>query len=363
MRSIVSRTMSGMCTYVVGRDLAGDAGEPGRDQRLAGDARRGVVGEIASRTASEIASATLSGWPSVTDSDVNSRLDRASACDQHGTRRFSPAYASRATRTQERSVAECGDEALRSSAPPWRPSAAASASPLRCAAATEMLRTIRFTSGTERGATLSCRTPESDERERHERLRRHLAADGADRGRAVGGEAIVRLIRRSTAGCSGVNRDARFALPRSTASVYCTRSLVPMLKNDDVVDEACRRRPPRPASRSSRRAARRARNSAPRAVELGRAASSSSVRAWRTSSTRDDQRQHDADVAVHRGAQQRAQLPLEQLRLVEAHPDRAPAEERIRLRSGYPPTGSLSPPTSNVRMTPACPPNASTTRA
>ena len=46
---------------------------------------------------------------------------------------------------------------------------------------------------------------------------------------------------------------------------------------------------------------------------------------------RDDERQHDAHVAVHRGAQQRAQLRLEQLGLVEAHPDRAPAEERIRL--------------------------------
>ena len=41
----------------------------------------------------------------------------------------------------------------------------------------------------------------------------------------------VRLMSRSTAGCSGVNRDARFTLPRSTASVYCTRSFVPTLKN------------------------------------------------------------------------------------------------------------------------------------
>ena len=46
---------------------------------------------------------------------------------------------------------------------------------------------------------------------------------------------------------------------------------------------------------------------------------------------RDDERKHDADVAVHRRAQQRAKLRLEQLGLVEAHPDRAPAEERIRI--------------------------------
>src|SRR5664279_6627834 len=37
---------------------------------------------------------------------------------------------------------------------------------------------------------------------------------------------------RSTAGCSGVKRGARFAFPRSIASVYCVRSFVPMLKND-----------------------------------------------------------------------------------------------------------------------------------
>ena len=44
------------------RDLAGDAGEAGRDERLAGDARlRDRRSRIASSTASEIASATLSG--------------------------------------------------------------------------------------------------------------------------------------------------------------------------------------------------------------------------------------------------------------------------------------------------------------
>ena len=45
----------------------------------------------------------------------------------------------------------------------------------------------------------------------------------------------------------------------------------------------------------------------------------------------DDEREHDAHVAVLGGAQQRAQLSLEQLRLVETHPDSAPAEERIRV--------------------------------
>ena len=34
-----------MSTYVVGRDLAGDDDEARRDQRLAGDAPLGVVGE------------------------------------------------------------------------------------------------------------------------------------------------------------------------------------------------------------------------------------------------------------------------------------------------------------------------------
>jgi hypothetical protein len=52
------------------RDLTGDDGEPGGDQRLAGHTRRGSSLRMASRTASEIWSAILSGCPSVTDSDV-----------------------------------------------------------------------------------------------------------------------------------------------------------------------------------------------------------------------------------------------------------------------------------------------------
>ena len=40
----------------------------------------------------------------------------------------------------------------------------------------------------------------------------------------------LRSISASTAGCSGSKRCATRSLPRSTASVYCVRSLVPMLK-------------------------------------------------------------------------------------------------------------------------------------
>src|SRR2546423_1787461 len=47
---------------------------------------------------------------------------------------------------------------------------------------------------------------------------------------------------------------------------------------------------------------------------------------------RDDQREHDANIAVHCRSQQCPKLSLEQLRLIEAHPDGTPAEERIRIR-------------------------------
>jgi len=53
-----------------GGDLAGDHDQAGGEQRLASDARVRVLREAASRTASEIWSAILSGWPSVTDSEV-----------------------------------------------------------------------------------------------------------------------------------------------------------------------------------------------------------------------------------------------------------------------------------------------------
>ena len=43
----------------------------------------------------------------------------------------------------------------------------------------------------------------------------------------------------------------------------------------------------------------------------------------------DDEGKHDSDIAVHRCPEQRAELRLEQLWLVQAHSDRAPAEEGI----------------------------------
>ena len=67
----------------LGGDLAGDDDEPGRDQRLAGDAPWGSSARTASSTESEIWSAILSGWPSVTDSEVkeNERFGMAVRLD------------------------------------------------------------------------------------------------------------------------------------------------------------------------------------------------------------------------------------------------------------------------------------------
>src|SRR5437762_5353577 len=45
----------------------------------------------------------------------------------------------------------------------------------------------------------------------------------------------------------------------------------------------------------------------------------------------DDQRKHYPDISMHRGAQQRPKLRLEKLRLVQAHPDGAPAKEWVRI--------------------------------
>src|SRR5690606_6221234 len=44
-----------------------------------------------------------------------------------------------------------------------------------------------------------------------------------------------------------------------------------------------------------------------------------------------DEGQHDADVAVRGGAQERTELLAEEVLEVEAHADRAPAEERVLL--------------------------------
>ena len=57
----------------LGRDLARDDDEAGGDQRLAGDAALGSSVRTASSTESEIWSAILSGWPSVTDSEVKEK--------------------------------------------------------------------------------------------------------------------------------------------------------------------------------------------------------------------------------------------------------------------------------------------------
>src|ERR687888_1219269 len=71
MRRIVSRATSWMSTYVVVEISPETTTRPvftsvSQATRPAGSSRM-----TASRTPSEIWSATLSGWPSVTDSDVN----------------------------------------------------------------------------------------------------------------------------------------------------------------------------------------------------------------------------------------------------------------------------------------------------
>src|SRR3982751_2201643 len=44
-----------------------------------------------------------------------------------------------------------------------------------------------------------------------------------------------------------------------------------------------------------------------------------------------DERKHDSDASVHRRSEKCAELGLEQLGLIETHPDRAPAEERVGI--------------------------------
>src|SRR5471032_2964188 len=71
MRAMVSRTSAGRCTYasvvispkIVASPVVTIVSHATRDA--------GSFASSASTTASEIWSATLSGWPSVTDSDVN----------------------------------------------------------------------------------------------------------------------------------------------------------------------------------------------------------------------------------------------------------------------------------------------------
>ena len=62
-----------------------------------------------------------------------------------------------------------------------------------------------------------------------------------------------------------------------------------------------------------------------------------------------DHREHDLEIAAHRGARQRAELDAEDVRPRQAQPDAAHAEERIGLAIVKPGTG-LSPPASKVRI-------------
>ena len=57
-----------------GSDLAPDHGEPAGDEDLAGDSGRRAGDQSSIQHRVRMASATLSGWPSVTDSDVKNQL-------------------------------------------------------------------------------------------------------------------------------------------------------------------------------------------------------------------------------------------------------------------------------------------------
>src|SRR5690348_622384 len=164
MRSIVDRTMSGTDTYV---DVVISPATQARPVVTSVSQATRAVGSssrMASRTASEIASATLSGCPSVTDSEVKRRrsdigglrwsegvvaaeeIDEAFAEDRLGIRR-------------RRGVGGSGRGFLRR-----RDGDAADDA-------------FHQRDGARRDAQLS--DAEADEGERHQRLRGHLAADGA----------------------------------------------------------------------------------------------------------------------------------------------------------------------------------------
>ena len=115
-----------MSTYVVVVISPATTTRPGRDQRLARDpARAGRPSRTASRTASEIWSAILSGCPSVTDSELklNERVlisERRIAVARTVSRRTAPAHSevgsrciSVATRSAERDAVEHGADAFR----------------------------------------------------------------------------------------------------------------------------------------------------------------------------------------------------------------------------------------------------------
>ena len=71
MRLMVSRAICWKSTIGAGGDLAGHHHQAGVDQRLRRDPEHLSWAKMASSTASEIWSATLSGCPSETDSEVN----------------------------------------------------------------------------------------------------------------------------------------------------------------------------------------------------------------------------------------------------------------------------------------------------
>jgi hypothetical protein len=70
MRAIVSRTIWGMCTYVVVVISPATQASPVVTSVSQATRAEGSSARMASSTASEIWSATLSGCPSVTDSEV-----------------------------------------------------------------------------------------------------------------------------------------------------------------------------------------------------------------------------------------------------------------------------------------------------
>src|SRR3569833_4407586 len=70
MRSLVARTMSGNGTYVDVVSSPATHARPVVTSVSHATRALGSSARIAARMASEMASATLSGWPSVTDSEV-----------------------------------------------------------------------------------------------------------------------------------------------------------------------------------------------------------------------------------------------------------------------------------------------------
>ena len=178
-------------------------------------------------------------------------------------------------------------------------SASAAASRAACGSRTHG----RLSAGIAAGTTDSSCTPEADQ-ERQRRpgrrpgRRRHRPALAA-RSRGRGGRA------RSAAappGCSASSRAASSGWPRSMASVYCVRSLVPIERKS--ASAASRSASSGRGGRLDHHAERRAR----RHAQLRRRSSSISARTARSSPSVGDHRQQDAALRPARTAQDRAQL-------------------------------------------------------